>query len=288
MRSAAHSTAVTRVPRLAWFEVMDAFQGRAPRAGPIQSSDMRGSLRPGAIRRTPRAVDAAPDEDLDGGVEDAGFGVGCRFAQSRSTTWSAQQCPCPIRILDFLSVSEISRHVFPPPYGQRPMTHGISEAANSAVASCPLVRPSRAAEQSRAGSSACSSGKAGEECRHHAQVRAARHGVEEPRVRGQRSERFPVRERLDRRLSASHITFMALSRKKATTIALDPEDDRLLSRAARERGVSRSEFIRQHLALVLEQYPAPSQAAKRRRRPDAGRAGRRARVVRCRPVAQRH
>jgi len=29
---------------------------------------------------------------------------------------------------------------------------------------------------------------------------------------------------------------MALSRKKATTIALDPEDDRLLSRAARERG----------------------------------------------------
>jgi len=34
----------------------------------------------------------------------------------------------------------------------------------------------------------------------------------------------------------------ALARKKATTIALDPEDDRLLSRAARERGVSRSEF----------------------------------------------
>jgi hypothetical protein len=48
---------------------------------------------------------------------------------------------------------------------------------------------------------------------------------------------------------------MALSRKKATTIALDPEDDRLLSRRARERGISRSEFIRQHLALVLEQYP---------------------------------
>ncbi len=47
---------------------------------------------------------------------------------------------------------------------------------------------------------------------------------------------------------------MALSRKKATTIALDPKDDRLLSRAARERGVSRSEFIRQHLSLVLEQY----------------------------------
>jgi predicted transcriptional regulator len=56
---------------------------------------------------------------------------------------------------------------------------------------------------------------------------------------------------------------MALSRKKATTIALDPEVDRLLSRAARERGVSRSEFVRQHLALVLEQYrrhPKPSSA----------------------------
>ena len=34
--------------------------------------------------------------------------------------------------------------------------------------------------------------EAGEECRHHAQIGAARHGVEEPRVRGQRSERFPV------------------------------------------------------------------------------------------------
>jgi metal-responsive CopG/Arc/MetJ family transcriptional regulator len=56
---------------------------------------------------------------------------------------------------------------------------------------------------------------------------------------------------------------MALSRKKATTIALEPEDDRLLSRAARERGISRSEFIRQHLALVLEQYrrhPRPKSA----------------------------
>lgn len=57
---------------------------------------------------------------------------------------------------------------------------------------------------------------------------------------------------------------MALSRKKATTIALDPEDDRLLTRAARERGISRSEFIRQHLALALEQYrrhPKPKSAA---------------------------
>jgi hypothetical protein len=47
---------------------------------------------------------------------------------------------------------------------------------------------------------------------------------------------------------------MVFSRKKAITIALDPRDDRLLSRAARERGVSRSEFIRQQLAIVLEQY----------------------------------
>jgi metal-responsive CopG/Arc/MetJ family transcriptional regulator len=47
---------------------------------------------------------------------------------------------------------------------------------------------------------------------------------------------------------------MALTRKRATTIALDLQDDRLLTRAARERGVSRSEFIRQQLRLVLEQY----------------------------------
>jgi hypothetical protein len=57
-----------------------------------------------------------------------------------------------------------------------------------------------------------------------------------------------------KRWLASHITFMALTRMKATTIALDPEVDRLLTRAARERGVSRSDFIRQHLSLVLEQY----------------------------------
>jgi len=56
---------------------------------------------------------------------------------------------------------------------------------------------------------------------------------------------------------------MALSKKKATTIALDPEDDRLLSQAARARGVSRSEFVRQQLSLVLEQYrrhPKPKSA----------------------------
>jgi len=69
--------------------------------------------------------------------------------------------------------------------------------------------------------------------------------------------------RLDGWHSPSHITSMALARKKATTIALEPDDDRLLSRAARARGVSRSEFIRQHLALVLEQYrrhPKPRSA----------------------------
>lgn len=47
---------------------------------------------------------------------------------------------------------------------------------------------------------------------------------------------------------------MALARKKATTIALDPVMNKALSRAAKDRGVSRSEFVRQQLALVLEQY----------------------------------
>lgn len=56
---------------------------------------------------------------------------------------------------------------------------------------------------------------------------------------------------------------MALAKKKATTIALDREADKLLTRAARERGVSRSEFIRRQLELVLEQYrrhPKPRSA----------------------------
>jgi hypothetical protein len=56
---------------------------------------------------------------------------------------------------------------------------------------------------------------------------------------------------------------MALTRKKATTIALDPEMDALLTRAALERGTSRSEFVRQQLALVLEQFrshPRPKAA----------------------------
>jgi hypothetical protein len=62
---------------------------------------------------------------------------------------------------------------------------------------------------------------------------------------------------------------MALTAKKATTIALDPEMDALLSRAARERGTSRAEFVRQQLALVLEQYrshPKPKAAGILRRR----------------------
>ena len=61
---------------------------------------------------------------------------------------------------------------------------------------------------------------------------------------------------------------MALKKMRATTIALDPETDKLLSRAAREQGISRSEFIRQQLDLVLEQYrkhPRPRSAGVVRR-----------------------
>jgi len=67
---------------------------------------------------------------------------------------------------------------------------------------------------------------------------------------------------------------MALARKKATTIALEPEMDALLTRAAEARGTSRAEFIRQQLALVLEQYrshPRPRSAGiLRRRLPERG------------------
>lgn len=66
---------------------------------------------------------------------------------------------------------------------------------------------------------------------------------------------------------------MALSRKKATTIALDPEHDRLLTRAARERGVSRAELVRQQLSLMLEQYrrhPKPASAGAVRTLPERG------------------
>jgi Ribbon-helix-helix protein, copG family len=72
---------------------------------------------------------------------------------------------------------------------------------------------------------------------------------------------------------SSHITVMALSRMKATTIALSPEDDRLLSRAARERKISRAEFIRRQLAIVLEQYrrhPKPRSAGIVRALPERG------------------
>ena len=60
-----------------------------------------------------------------------------------------------------------------------------------------------------------------------------------------------------------NITCMALRKKQATTIALDPDLDRLLTRAARDQGISRSEFIRQQLRWVLEQYrkhPRPRSA----------------------------
>lgn len=56
---------------------------------------------------------------------------------------------------------------------------------------------------------------------------------------------------------------MALRKKVATTIALDPKMDALLNRAARANGVSRSEYIRQRLSLSLEQYrrhPKPASA----------------------------
>jgi hypothetical protein len=59
-------------------------------------------------------------------------------------------------------------------------------------------------------------------------------------------------------------TCMALSRaKRVTSIILDTETDRLLEQAARERGVSRSEFVRAQLRRVLEQFrehPKPRSA----------------------------
>jgi len=67
---------------------------------------------------------------------------------------------------------------------------------------------------------------------------------------------------------------MALTRKKPTTIALEPRMDALLTRAAQARGVSRAEFIRQQLSLVLEQYrrhPRPASAGViRRELPERG------------------
>lgn len=66
---------------------------------------------------------------------------------------------------------------------------------------------------------------------------------------------------------------MALANKKATTIALPPEMDALLTRAAAARGVSRSEFVRRQLSLVLEQYrphPKPRSAGVVRRLKERG------------------
>lgn len=67
---------------------------------------------------------------------------------------------------------------------------------------------------------------------------------------------------------------MALSaRKRATTIILDAELDRLLGRAARAQGVSRSEFIRNQLRRSLEQFrrhPKPRSAGVIRRLRELG------------------
>lgn len=66
---------------------------------------------------------------------------------------------------------------------------------------------------------------------------------------------------------------MALKQKRATTIALEPEMSRLLTRAAREQGSSRAEFIRRQLSLVLEQYrrhPRPRSAGVLRTLPERG------------------
>lgn len=62
---------------------------------------------------------------------------------------------------------------------------------------------------------------------------------------------------LEKRTRSCYITIMALTPgKRATTIVLDDDLDRLLDRAARRGGVSRSEFIRRQLRRVLEQFRA--------------------------------
>jgi Arc/MetJ-type ribon-helix-helix transcriptional regulator len=51
---------------------------------------------------------------------------------------------------------------------------------------------------------------------------------------------------------------------RATTVALDPETDALLTVAARSERTSRSEFIRRALSRVLERYrdhPKPHSAS---------------------------
>lgn len=65
------------------------------------------------------------------------------------------------------------------------------------------------------------------------------------------------------RARAGTLAFVAPAQKKTSTIALEPEADRLLSRAARSSGVSRSEFVRRQLDIALEQYrphPKPRSA----------------------------
>jgi hypothetical protein len=63
---------------------------------------------------------------------------------------------------------------------------------------------------------------------------------------------------------------MAASRKKAICIALDPDVDQLLTRAARECGISRAEFVRRRLMPVLEQYrPHPKSRSAQNVRSDA-------------------
>lgn len=59
---------------------------------------------------------------------------------------------------------------------------------------------------------------------------------------------------LAREPGAGNPPSMAPANKKTTTIALDPEADRLLTRAARDAGMSRAEFVRRQLDVVLEQY----------------------------------
>jgi hypothetical protein len=90
------------------------------------------------------------------------------------------------------------------------------------------------------------------------------------------TERVPARASLDppNRVAPSarlaYTASMALSSaKRTTTLILDTDTDRLLDIAAREQGVSRSEFIRAQLRRSLEQYkdhPKPRSAGAMRRR----------------------
>jgi hypothetical protein len=90
------------------------------------------------------------------------------------------------------------------------------------------------------------------------------------------TERVPVGASLDHALRVApsarlvYIPSMALSAaKRTTTLILDTDTDRLLDIAAREQGVSRSEFIRAQLRRSLEQYkdhPKPRSAGAMRRR----------------------